>query len=88
LLTDVGDDRAWKIAYDKGVLEIRMPYQEQEFPLIVLAYFVNPIADELEIEAMQVGALVREKEKLQRDRAGHLFLHSASSFSYKQSCRE
>jgi Uma2 family endonuclease len=65
-LTDVGDDRAWRIAYDKGVLEIRMPYQEQEVHIIILAYFVNAIADELEIEAMQVGALLLEKEELQR----------------------
>ena len=43
-----------------------MPYQEQEFPIIILGYFVNAIADELEIEAMQVGALSREKEELQR----------------------
>jgi hypothetical protein len=65
LLTDVGDDHAWRIAYDKEVLEIRMPYQEQEFPMI-LVYLVNAIADELEIEAMQLGALLREKEELQR----------------------
>ena len=64
-MTDVGDDRAWRIAYDNGVLEIRTPYQEQEFP-IILTYLVNAIADELEIEAMQVGALLREKEELQR----------------------
>jgi len=88
LLTDVGAARAWSLAYDNGVLEIRMPYQEQEFPVIILAYLVNAIADELEIEAMQVGALLREKEELQRDRTGHLFLHPASNFSYKQSCRE
>ncbi len=66
LLTHVWDDRAWIIAYDNGVLEIRRPYQEQEFPIIILAYLVNAIADELEIEAMQVGALLREKEQLQR----------------------
>jgi Uma2 family endonuclease len=47
LLADVGDDRAWRIAYDNGVLEIRMPYQEHEQPIIMLAYFVNAIADEL-----------------------------------------
>jgi hypothetical protein len=66
LLTDVGDARAWTIACDNGVLEIRTPYQEQEFPIIILAYFVNAIADELEIEAMQLGALLREKQELQR----------------------
>ncbi len=65
-MTDVGAARAWRIAYDNGVLEIRMPYQEQEFPVIILAYFVNAIADELEIEAMQLGALLLEKEELQR----------------------
>jgi len=43
-----------------------MPYQEQEFPLIILPYFVNAIADELEIEAMQLAAVLREKEELQR----------------------
>ena len=66
MLTDVGDDRAWRIAYDNGLLEIRMPYQEQEVPIIILACFANAIADELEIEVMQVGALLREKEQLQR----------------------
>jgi hypothetical protein len=25
LMADVGDGRAWRIAYDQGVLEIRMP---------------------------------------------------------------
>jgi hypothetical protein len=43
-----------------------MPYQEQEFPIIILAYFANAIADELESEAMQLGALLLEKEELQR----------------------
>ena len=66
LLTDIGDARAWIIAYDNGVLEIRMPYQKQEVPIIILAYLVNAIADELEIKAMQVGALLRKKEELQR----------------------
>jgi hypothetical protein len=43
-----------------------MPYQKQEVPIIILAYLLNAIADELEIEAMQVGALLLEKEELQR----------------------
>ena len=61
-MTAVGDARAWRIAYDNGVLKIPMPYQEEEFPIIILGYLVNAIADELEIEAMQVGALLLEKE--------------------------
>jgi len=43
-----------------------MPYQKQEVPIIILAYLLNAIADELEIEAMQLGAFLREKEELQR----------------------
>ena len=64
LLADVGDDRAWRIAYDNGMLEIRRLYQEQEVPVIMLACFVNAIADELEIEVMHVGALLLEREEL------------------------
>ena len=66
LLADVGDDRAWRIAYDNGVLEIRRLYQEQEVPVIMLACFVNAIADELEIDVMHVGALLLEREDLSR----------------------
>ena len=64
MLADVGDDRAWRIAYDNGVLEIRRLYQEQEVPVIMLACFVNAIADELEIEVMHVGALLLERKEL------------------------
>ncbi len=66
LMTDVGDGRAWRIAYDEEVLEIRMPLQEHEQPKIVLAYFVTAMADQLEIEIMELGALLLEREDLTR----------------------
>ena len=66
LLADVGDDRAWRIAYDSGVLEIRMPYQEHEVPKRLLETFVESIADDLEIEVMSVGSLLLEREDLTR----------------------
>jgi len=66
LIADVGDGRAWRIAYDRGVLEIRMPYQEHEQPKILLGYLVTAIADELEIETMELGALLLEREDLAR----------------------
>lgn len=66
LMADVGDGRAWRIAYDKGVLEIRMPYQEHEQPKILLGYLVTAIADELEIEIMELDALLLEREDLTR----------------------
>lgn len=66
LLTDIGDSRASRIAYDRGILEIRMPLQQHEQPKIMLASFVDALADELEIEAMQLGALLLEREDLSR----------------------
>jgi Uma2 family endonuclease len=66
LMAEVGDDRAWRIAYNQGVLEIRMPLQEHEVPKIMIAEFITAIADELEIEIMQVGSLTLEREELTR----------------------
>jgi Uma2 family endonuclease len=66
IMNDVGDGRAWRIAYDRGVLEIRMPLQQHEVPKVLLANFVEALADELEIETMQLGALALEREDLTR----------------------
>ncbi|MFB2935674.1 Uma2 family endonuclease [Aerosakkonemataceae cyanobacterium BLCC-F154] len=66
LMADVGDGRAWRIAYDKGVLEIRMPLTEHEEPKILIGSFVEALADELEIEIRQLGALLLEREDLTR----------------------
>ena len=67
LMAEVGDGRPWRIAYDRGTLEIRMPLTEHEEPKkILLANFVEVIADELEMEVRQLGALTLEREDLTR----------------------
>ena len=66
LISEVGNDRAWRIAYDQGVLEIRMPLLEHEVPKGLLESFIEAIADELEIEVMKAGALTLEREDLTR----------------------
>ena len=66
LLADVGDDRAWRIAYDGGVLEIRMPHREHEVPKGLIESFIEATADELEIEVMKAGSLTLEREDLTR----------------------
>lgn len=66
LLADVGDDRAWRIAYDRGVLEIRMPHLEHEVPKGLIESFIEAIADELEIEVMKAGSVTLEREDLTR----------------------
>ena len=64
LLADVGDDRAWRIAYDRGLLEIRMPLEEHEEPKRLIESFVEAIVDELEIELRSLGSLTLEREDL------------------------
>ncbi len=66
LLADVGDDRAWRIAYDQGVLEIRMPLPNHEEPKRLIESFVEALVDELGIELRSLGALTLEREELTR----------------------
>ena len=66
LMAEVGGDRAWRIAYDRGVLEIRMPLEEHEEPLGLLESFIEAVADELSIEVRKLGALTLDREDLTR----------------------
>jgi Uma2 family endonuclease len=66
IMSDVGDGRAWRIAYAEGVLEIRMPLTEHEEPKGMIESFVEAFADELDIEIRKLGALTLEREDLAR----------------------
>ncbi|MEQ8962382.1 MAG: Uma2 family endonuclease [Coleofasciculus sp. C2-GNP5-27] len=66
LLAEIGEDRTCRMAYDQGVLEIRMPLEEHEVPKGMLESFIEAIADELEIEIKKVGALSLKREDLIR----------------------
>lgn len=66
LLADIGDNRACRFAYDQGMLEIMAPYQEHEVPKIMIGSFIEALADELNIEIMQLGSLLLEREDLRR----------------------
>ena len=66
LMADIGEDRAYRIAYDQGMLEIMVPYEQHEEPKILIAEFVTATADELEIEIRQLGSLTLEREDLTR----------------------
>ncbi len=66
LMADIGDNRICRIAYFRGILEIRMPLTEHEEPVQLLGDFVKGIADELEIELRCLGALLLERDDLSR----------------------
>src|SRR4028118_1193288 len=64
IMSDVGDGRAWRIAYAEGVLEIRMPLTEHEAPKGMIESFVEAFADAIDIEVRKLGALTLEREDL------------------------
>ncbi len=66
LMTEVGEDRAWRVVYDQGVLEFKMPRLEHETPKILIVNFIEAMADELEMEIRQVGSLTLEREDLKK----------------------
>jgi Uma2 family endonuclease len=66
LLADIGEDRACRLAYDQGVLEIMVPYEQHEEPKVMIASFVEALADELSIEIRHLGSLTLEREDLTR----------------------
>jgi Uma2 family endonuclease len=66
IMSDVGDGRAWRVAYAEGVLEIRMPLTEHEESVGMIEHFVGVVVDEMEIEMRQLGALTLEREDLTR----------------------
>jgi len=66
LMTEVGDDRVWRIAYNQGVLEIRIPLEKHEEPKRLIESFIEAIVDELEIELRSLGSLTLEREELSR----------------------
>lgn len=66
LLAEIGEDRTCRIAYDRGVLEIRMPLQAHEEPVALIEDFITAVADELDIEVRQLGSLTLERSDLTR----------------------
>lgn len=66
LLADIGEDRSCRLAYDQGMLEIMVPYEQHEEPKILIAEFITASSDELEVEIRQLGSLTLEREDLTR----------------------
>jgi Uma2 family endonuclease len=57
LLSELGENRATRIAYDHGVLEIRMPGQLHEVINQVLAAIILVLAEELGFEFNNLGSM-------------------------------
>lgn len=66
LLQDLGDDRPTRIAYNQGVLEIRMPGEPDEIVNRLLAKIITMLAMELGIEANDFGSTTLNRETIDR----------------------
>lgn len=66
MMSEVANNRGWRITYDRGVLEIRMPLTEHEEPKVLIAYFITAFADAMDMEIRELGSLTLEREDLSR----------------------
>jgi Uma2 family endonuclease len=56
VLTELGDDRATRLTYDDGVLEIRMPSQFHEIVNRLLSRIIFTLAEELGLDIVDLGS--------------------------------
>jgi Uma2 family endonuclease len=61
LLQELGDDRSTRVAYEDGVLEIRMPGQPHESANRVLATIVLTLAEEYGFEFNDMGSMTMNR---------------------------
>ncbi len=66
LLQELGEARSTRIAYDRGVLEIRMPGEPHEIINRLLAKIITLLALELGLEANDFGSVTLNREELDR----------------------
>jgi len=64
LLAEMGDTRAARIAYDRGILEIIMPLPEHEYFKEVIADLVKDLAEELELDYESLGSTTWKRQDL------------------------
>lgn len=66
LLAELGDQRASRLAYDQGVLEITMPSDRHETHKKLLERMVETLTEELEQPAKIFGSTTLNREDLER----------------------
>jgi Uma2 family endonuclease len=66
LLTDTGEDRGSRFAYDCGTLEIMTPLFEHENPKSNLGNFIIALAEELDIELRSAGSTTLKRKLARR----------------------
>lgn len=66
LLKELGDDRSTRVAYENGVLELRMPGQPHESANRVLATIALTLAEEFGFEFNDMGSMTMNRHNLSK----------------------
>lgn len=66
LLSELGDQRASRLAYDQGVLEITMPSDRHESQKKLLERMIETLTEELELPAKSFGSTTLNRDDLER----------------------
>lgn len=66
ILSDMGDHRSTRIAYENGTLTIKMPSKLHEIVNRLLARIVTTLTEELDLEVISVGSTTLNHSDLQK----------------------
>jgi Uma2 family endonuclease len=66
MLADMGDHRVTRLAYDEGILIIKMPSKLHEIINRLLARIVKTLTEELDLEVVDVGSTTLEHQDLKK----------------------
>jgi Uma2 family endonuclease len=66
MLVDMGSERATRLAYDKGLVEIMTPLMPHENSNRLIEVFVGVLCEELGLEIKRTGSLTLTRDELER----------------------
>jgi Uma2 family endonuclease len=66
ILEELGEHRAARIAYDKGILEIMTPLPEHEISKVFISDFIKIILEEFDIEFWPLGSTTFKNQLMQQ----------------------
>ncbi|MEB3230582.1 MAG: Uma2 family endonuclease [Leptolyngbyaceae bacterium] len=66
ILADMGDHRSTRLAYDQGVLVLKMPSTLHEIINRLLARIVTTLTEELNLEVVNIGSTTLDNEALKK----------------------
>lgn len=66
MLADMGEHRSTRIAYNQGILSLKMPSKLHEIINRLLARIVKTLTEELDLEVVDVGSMTLEREDLKQ----------------------